>query len=494
MIIHLILAVQLNQHIWKQKLINHYEESYYFSEINKVSENLEDYINNTEDYTEKLITEFKELLAEEVRKIAEEHPEYYYAKNGYAINKTGKIDSVSQFKECYTSDEIIAYLLEGTPLPDKDNDWRVIYAEAYGKEFNIPGSFGLVDVDGDGIPEISYDNQAGYTYEFVYIDDKGAVQSFYHGDDFVFYKNAIVSYQRGRENYVESLDTVFWPIDVTVYSFKDGACKKVLSGYYEQYYRESGNYNKNFTISGSSVSESTFNSKLDAYVDESTKKSVNNTQYKSANFINVVLNSVDESKVNTNNSSNSTESNQSTATVKQLSDSEIEDEVLRIREVYNDIVSNVSGKKYTSKTIESKVIAYYDSNGQVKHIQVSKGYDNYNYSRFYYFENNKLMFAYVESSDSHRLYFQDGILFRWRYTNTSGNATNYHYETSGQYKELEEFTISESATLVAKSIKQYILILMFIACFHAFAWNIEASMNIFNYLCQVVLTSIFHML
>lgn len=136
----------------------------------------------------------------------------------------------------------------------------------------------------------------------------------------------------------------------------------------------------------------------------------------------------------------------------ELNNDEIEEEVLRIREVYNDIVSNVSNKKYTKKTIEDKVKAYYDSNGGVRHILVLKGYDNYNYTRYYYFEDNKLMFAYVEASDSHRLYYKDGVLFRWRYTDTGGEATNYHYETSGQYKELEAFTIKECSGLIARAL------------------------------------------
>lgn len=439
-----------------EKTKKRYEVNYYFTNINEVSENLDSYINDREDYTKKLITEVKELLAEDIKEMTENHPEYYYGIDGSVVNKTGKIDSISQFKQCYTSTEMITYLLEGTPLPDKNNDWRIIYAEAYGTEFYITGSFDLVDVDGDGIPEISYDNEAGYSYNFVYIDDNGKVKSINHGDDFIFYNNAIVSYQRGRENYLEGSGEVFWPIDIRVYSFKEGVCKEVLTGYYEQYYRESGNYNKNFIISGSSVSESTYNSKLGDYVDETTKKSTSNNQYKSTDFINIILNSADgfnESQVNTDNSSSGAESNQPTPTVKMLSEPDIEDEVLRIREVYNDIVSNVNGKKYASKTIENKVVAYYDSNGEVKHIQVSKGYESYNYSRFYYFENNKLMFAYVESSDSHRLYFKDQNLFRWRYTDTSNNATNYHYEASGEYKELEQFAITESALLITEALK-----------------------------------------
>lgn len=129
-----------------------------------------------------------------------------------------------------------------------------------------------------------------------------------------------------------------------------------------------------------------------------------------------------------------------------LSSSEIEDEVLRIREVYNKIVSEKSKDKYDETNLADGVTTY-SENGEIRCIVVKKGANYSDYTRNYYFENGKLIFAYIEGSDSHRLYFKDDIMFRWRYASDAvkfSEAENHDNEDSADFRTWEAFALDEA--------------------------------------------------
>lgn len=129
-----------------------------------------------------------------------------------------------------------------------------------------------------------------------------------------------------------------------------------------------------------------------------------------------------------------------------LSSSEIEDEVLRIREVYNKIVSEKSKDKYDETSLADGVTTY-SENGDIRCIVVKKGANYSDYTRNYYFENGKLIFAYIEGSDSHRLYFKDDVLFRWRYASDAvkfSEAENHDNEDSADFRTWEAFALDEA--------------------------------------------------
>ena len=129
-----------------------------------------------------------------------------------------------------------------------------------------------------------------------------------------------------------------------------------------------------------------------------------------------------------------------------LANSDIEDEVLRIRKIYNEIVQNRDSNRYTKEAINDSVARYME-NGQTKCIIVRKGADGVQYARYYYFENNKLIFAYVEASDAHRLYYYHERLFRWRYASNAvkfTEAENHDNEDSEKFREWEEFALEEA--------------------------------------------------
>lgn len=129
-----------------------------------------------------------------------------------------------------------------------------------------------------------------------------------------------------------------------------------------------------------------------------------------------------------------------------LSDSEIEEEVVRIREVYNKITSKKSKHKYDETSLADDVTSY-SENGEVRLIVVKKGPNYSDYIRYYYFEDSKLIFAYIEGSDSHRLYFKDDVLFRWRYASDAvkfSEAENHDNEDSADFRTWETFALDEA--------------------------------------------------
>ena len=69
------------------------------------------------------------------------------------------------------------------------------------------------------------------------------------------------------------------------------------------------------------------------------------------------------------------------------------------------------------------------------------------YTRYYYYENEKLMFAYLEGTDAHRLYFYNEKLFRWRYSRNAvkfSEADNHDNEDSPDFRKWQDFALNEA--------------------------------------------------
>lgn len=88
-----------------------------------------------------------------------------------------------------------------------------------------------------------------------------------------------------------------------------------------------------------------------------------------------------------------------------IANSDIENEVLRIRSIYNDIVAQRDNHNYTEASPAAGVTSYHE-NGNLRCVIIGKGIHNSPYTRYYYYDGGKLIFAYLESDDSHRLYFK----------------------------------------------------------------------------------------
>lgn len=102
--------------------------------------------------------------------------------------------------------------------------------------------------------------------------------------------------------------------------------------------------------------------------------------------------------------------------------SEIEEKVLDIRDQYNQIVTNYDNGRYFSCAIRDGVTACWEGNDLVM-IIAEKNAD-YDRNRYLYYADGELIFAYYESEDSYRFYFDDGELMRIRYCEDSSDVMN----------------------------------------------------------------------
>lgn len=148
---------------------------------------------------------------------------------------------------------------------------------------------------------------------------------------------------------------------------------------------------------------------------------------------------------------------------------DVEDMVLRIRDKYDKIVNGISSNSYDVIMIDEGAMAYSEQD-QIKAIVVKKDYGGSDYARYFYYDGGKLFFAFYESTDSHRLYFDGDQLLRWRYcsdaANTS-NALNYDLENTSEYYRWENDVLVESEKLLdawedvlasGTGIQEYILV------------------------------------
>lgn len=132
----------------------------------------------------------------------------------------------------------------------------------------------------------------------------------------------------------------------------------------------------------------------------------------------------------------------------------VENEVENIRQLYHQINDGRSNGTYQETKPRDGVKLYHDSLGRLVCIKISKnvsglGPYSSSYYRSYYFSNGKLVFAFFEGTDSHRLYFYDEMLMRWRYSPSSENydvAYNYDFQFSEDYLNWEQLALTEAGS------------------------------------------------
>lgn len=116
----------------------------------------------------------------------------------------------------------------------------------------------------------------------------------------------------------------------------------------------------------------------------------------------------------------------------------VEDEVLRIRNLYNTTQSNLSS--LTKDSSESGKVEYYDSDSRLVRMDISANSVT-PYTKYYYFENGELYFAFVfNGTKENRLYFKDGRLFRWI---DESRKTHDKERSNSAFLEWEEIVIND---------------------------------------------------
>lgn len=124
---------------------------------------------------------------------------------------------------------------------------------------------------------------------------------------------------------------------------------------------------------------------------------------------------------------------------------DVEQEVLRIREIYNMMQSDYSnydasqmdwGKKY--------------SNGTYTKCIVNAGYDGVEQERWYFYENDELIFSfYYAGANENRFYFYNGRMFRW----IDAEKNIHDLETdSAEFQSREDAVLRESGMIMGDSV------------------------------------------
>ena len=117
----------------------------------------------------------------------------------------------------------------------------------------------------------------------------------------------------------------------------------------------------------------------------------------------------------------------------ELSNTQIDEETKRIRNIWNEQKEAIANNKYIKKTLSEGVYAYYD-NYYIKIIEVPKT-SNKKISITFSYNNNRLIFAYVEGDDSYRIYYKDDKVFKIIYCE---NAKDTNSNTVYQGKTLKQ--------------------------------------------------------
>lgn len=127
---------------------------------------------------------------------------------------------------------------------------------------------------------------------------------------------------------------------------------------------------------------------------------------------------------------------------KAWSSSEIESEILRIREEYNTIMAAINNGEYDhdGEVQHFYSIDYYLNSGEIKCIMHQPA-QSMSFTWLYY-KDGELFFVYTEDDDgtSDRLYFSEEQLIRWRHCDDKDlpdQAVNHDCENTAQYLELQ---------------------------------------------------------
>lgn len=136
-----------------------------FDELDEENEELELFLTDSDAYWEMIEDIKMECFIVNVESLDES---YGFDAQGNILNTGEAFESIEEFVETYTGEEIVAYLRDGEPLPDKTQDWRILYLAELDEEIAM-GNFidqqgvcmNLVDLTGDGIPELYIDCVVG---------------------------------------------------------------------------------------------------------------------------------------------------------------------------------------------------------------------------------------------------------------------------------------------------------------------------------------------
>ena len=135
-------------------------------------------------------------------------------------------------------------------------------------------------------------------------------------------------------------------------------------------------------------------------------------------------------------------------------DISVSDQIQYVSDEYYEIEDMLYSDQLYREEVRREVYYYYDSHGDIRMVVTAKGNDGIGkysdqYRRYYYFDNNELIFAFFEGQDNHRMYFYNGELMRWRYQGVGqsrNDAVNEDFTYSDDFLKWERLALQEVAS------------------------------------------------
>ncbi len=125
--------------------------------------------------------------------------------------------------------------------------------------------------------------------------------------------------------------------------------------------------------------------------------------------------------------------------------SDVEGKVQDIRDLYYKTQNNLDSL-FAVQT-DDRITQYHNDKSELVRIDVLPD-EKSNYTRYYYFDDNKLYFAFIfDGEKEHRFYFQDDMLFRW--IDETGTIYDNDFD-NGEFMRCEEKILKELKTINSK--------------------------------------------
>jgi hypothetical protein len=133
---------------------------------------------------------------------------------------------------------------------------------------------------------------------------------------------------------------------------------------------------------------------------------------------------------------------------------QVEAEVTVIRDIWTADRDNITAGTYTVAAVAPGVVSYHNGT-EVVMIEIADGTDGKAYARTYEYRDGQLIFAFFDKSGAgqdQRLYFNSGVLFRWRMNEgTMDPVNNDNAVGNAKYLTLEREALEEGMQVLAQA-------------------------------------------
>lgn len=329
-------------------------------------------------------------------------------------------DSIKSAIMDYDSAEVSSAASVETTQEAASKEDSSAYLTAYEKYVSDADRYALVYINDDSIPELITGIASWYNF-YTYDNDDVIDLDLSPNVFAIIEKENLIHTSSGHGTFHDYIGNL-----------KEGAFECIVEGTYGEVYDANGKIVPDtfeYYWEGEQVSKEEYNNSLAQIFDAEKAISSNDL---------IFYSSIQEAYENIGKVSNSG------AELEKAVEIDVEKEVEKIRSQYYKVQNNLDSYMSGSYLMDGDTY-YYEKGFPVK-ILIKGGHHNWDYSREYFYRDDKLYFAFVYQKDEeHRLYFKDGILIR--YIDENKNTYNYGEADLKAFDEMKKKVQSESVEI-----------------------------------------------